>query len=57
MKEVSVLLTLKVEDNATIEEVINDVACNPNSNVIVEVVAVEGSEIQYEDDPSDLCMM
>ena len=61
MKEVVVTLTLRVTDDASIEEVVGDIQANVYG-CIEEVISVEASETerefkQSEDDPSDVCML
>lgn len=60
MKDVVVILKLKVKDDAPIDHVVNDIQADVYG-CIEEVVSVEAHELVKksvipEDDPSDVCV-
>ena len=55
MKEVIVTLQLKVNDNVSIEEVMDQIYVDLYK-CVEEVVSIHGEVVENED-PADLCMM
>ncbi len=55
MKNVVVTLELKVQEDASIEEVMNEINID-TYKCVEEVVSVKG-EVVEDDSPSDLCIM
>lgn len=61
MKDVLVILKVKVNDDCPIEEVVNSVQVDAYG-LVEEVVSVEAHEVvekfvSSEDDPSDMCAL